>query len=148
MKNGFLALCLTVLTVSMSFAATESATVKSFGNMTEVQALPTQLSSMTAEDLLNMTPAKYQELTGEKLGVKNAIALKAAQKAIKNKLKNPAEDLDKTVYILLAIVGLGFIGIGLLSDWSGNEWIIALILSVLCWLPGVIYSLIKMKNYY
>ncbi|TAE51144.1 MAG: YqaE/Pmp3 family membrane protein [Bacteroidetes bacterium] len=52
------------------------------------------------------------------------------------------------MYILLAILGLGFLAIGLLDNWSGSDWIIALVLSILCWLPGVIYAFVKMKNYY
>jgi uncharacterized membrane protein YqaE (UPF0057 family) len=56
--------------------------------------------------------------------------------------------LSKGIYILLAILGLCFIGIGLVTDWSGSDWIIGLILSFLFWLPGLIYALIKMKSYY
>ena len=63
-------------------------------------------------------------------------------------MKKGDADLSKGVYILLAIIGWGFLGIGLMSDWDGNEWIIALVLTALCWLPGVIYTLAKMKNYY
>jgi uncharacterized membrane protein YqaE (UPF0057 family) len=58
------------------------------------------------------------------------------------------DKLPKSVYILLAIIGLCFIGIGLVTDWSGSDWIIGLVLSLLFWLPGLIYALIKMKNYY
>lgn len=56
--------------------------------------------------------------------------------------------LSKGIYILLAILGLCFIGIGLVTDWEGSDWIIGLVLSLLFWLPGLIYALIKMKSYY
>jgi uncharacterized membrane protein YqaE (UPF0057 family) len=56
--------------------------------------------------------------------------------------------LSKGLYILLAILGLCFVGIGVVTDWSGSDWIIGLVLSVLFWLPGLIYALVKMKNYY
>ncbi|MCB0847727.1 MAG: hypothetical protein KDE26_30955, partial [Bacteroidetes bacterium] len=92
-------------------------------------------------------PKKYKEITGEKLGVQNTLKLKAAQKMLKKQQKKDS-DISKGVYILLAILGLGFLAIGLLDDWEGNEWIIALVLAILCWIPGVIYALVKMKDYY
>ncbi|MFT6149042.1 MAG: uncharacterized membrane protein YqaE (UPF0057 family) [Saprospiraceae bacterium] len=48
----------------------------------------------------------------------------------------------------MALIGWGFLGIGLMSDWEGSEWIICLVLTVLFYIPGLIYALIKMKNYY
>jgi uncharacterized membrane protein YqaE (UPF0057 family) len=35
-----------------------------------------------------------------------------------------------------------------MDDWTGNTWVVNLILSFLCWLPGFIHALIKMKDYY
>jgi hypothetical protein len=58
-----------------------------------------------------------------------------------------ASGVDKTVYIVLAILGFGWLAIGLNDNWKGQKWIIALVLGLL-WLPGVIYSLIHMKDYY
>ena len=68
---------------------------------------------------------------------------------IKKFLQKGGEDkLSKGLYVLLAIIGLGFLGMGLVSDWEGNDWIICLVLGFLFVLPGIIYALIKMKNYY
>ncbi|MBU6343136.1 MAG: YqaE/Pmp3 family membrane protein [Bacteroidetes bacterium] len=63
---------------------------------------------------------------------------------------NPAagDGITKGLYILLAILGLAWIAMGVKSDWSGNDWIVNLILTVLCWLPGFIHALVKMKEYY
>lgn len=72
---------------------------------------------------------------------------KKVEKIKKFLQKGGSEKLSKGLYVLLAIIGWGFIGIGLNTDWDGNEWIICLLLSLL-WLPGLIYALIKMKNYY
>ena len=106
------------------------------------------LANLTVDDFLAMTPKKYKELTGQKLGLKNAIKLKAAQKKIKKSMKTAADDIPKGLYIVLAIFGLAWIGMGVMDDWTGNNWWVNLILVVLCWLPGLIHALVKMKDYY
>lgn len=73
---------------------------------------------------------------------------KKVEKIKKFLQKGGSDKLSKGLYILLAIIGWGFLGMGLASDWEGNDWIICLVLSFLFILPGLIYALIKMKNYY
>lgn len=114
----------------------------------EAPTLTSEMTEMGLEQFLALTPKKYKEITGKKLGIKKAIQLKVAQKIVKKKLRKNAADIDKGVYILLAILGLGWLAIGLITDWDGSDWLVALLLGLLCWLPGVIYSLIRMKNYY
>ena len=118
----------------------------------ELAALSTQLTNFTAEDFLELSPKQVREMTGEKLGVKGTLALKAAQKAVKQQMNaasgQRAADFPKGGYIVLVIFGLGFIPMGIMDDWQGNNWWLNLILSFLCWLPGVIHGLIKMKDYY
>lgn len=98
---------------------------------------------------LKLTPGDYKKITGKKLSIKEMVELKAAQKYMKSKMKKGAEDkLPKAVYIILVILGWGFLALGLVSDWKGNDWWVNLLLTLLCWIPGVIHGLIKMKNYY
>ncbi len=114
-----------------------------------VKTTDVELTQQTAVDnFLSLTPKTYREMTGEKLGIANAVKLKVAQKYIKKQLKKGQEPLDKSLYIILAILGWGFVGVGMATDWDGSDWIICLVLTALCWLPGVIYALAKMKNYY
>ncbi len=113
----------------------------------EYNALDDNIKNMAMEDFLALTPKKYKEITGQKLGIKKAIQLKVAQKFVKKQLKKKA-DISSGVYVLLAILGLGWLAMGLLDDWSGNNWIINLVLTVLCWLPGLIHALVKKKEYY
>jgi uncharacterized membrane protein YqaE (UPF0057 family) len=104
--------------------------------------------NMSLEEIASLTPKKFQEITGKKLSLKETIAFKMAQKQLKKQMKNPnGEGIPKGLYIVLAIFGWGFIGIGLATDWKGNDWWVCLLLSFLCWIPGVIYALVKMKNY-
>ncbi len=57
-------------------------------------------------------------------------------------------DISKGVYILLAIIGFGWLAMGFNDNFEGFDWLISLLLYVLGWLPGVIYTLIMMKKYY
>jgi uncharacterized membrane protein YqaE (UPF0057 family) len=113
----------------------------------EVNTLPEAVTAVSLERFLTLTPKQYREMTGERLGLKNAIKLKAAQKIVKKQFKRDA-DISKGVYILLAFVGLGWLAMGLLTDFDGSDWIVNLVLTVLCWLPGFIHALVKMKDYY
>ena len=73
----------------------------------------------------------------------------AQQHSFLHKLfKSGKAEISKGVYVLLAIIGLGFLGIGLNENFEGINWIIGLVLCLLFWLPGLIYALIMMKNYY
>lgn len=112
----------------------------------EVQALTPDMTQMGLDQFMDLTPKKYREMTGKRLGLKKSIQLKAAQKAIK-KATNKS-DISSGLYVLLAILGLGWVAMGVMDDWSGNDWIVNLILTALCWLPGVIHALVKKKNYY
>jgi uncharacterized membrane protein YqaE (UPF0057 family) len=103
-------------------------------------------STLTVDEFLNLTPKMYREYTGEKLGIKNTVKLKAAQKWVKKHTQD--SDLSKGVYILLAFLGLGWLAMGLASDWDGSDWIVNLVLTLLCWLPGFIHALVKMDDYY
>ncbi len=115
------------------------------------EGLEAHLSSITAEDILSLTPKKIKEATGQKLSIKETIALKAMQKKLKKGLKNGTitnGSMGKGLYIFLAIIGLGFIGLGVNTDWSGNDWIIALVLGLFTCLGGMIFTLVKMKDHY
>jgi uncharacterized membrane protein YqaE (UPF0057 family) len=105
-----------------------------------------ELAKVKVEEFLNLTPKKYRELTGEKLGIKKTLQLKAAQKFLKKSMNKT--DIPKGLYIVLVIFGWGFLAMGLLDDWTGKNWWMNLLLTFLCWIPGVIHGLIKMKEYY
>lgn len=121
-----------------------------FKDAPEIKALSPEMMKLGIEQFLSLTPSKYKKLTGQKLGLKKSLELRAAQKMLKKKMTSPAaaEDLSKGLYIVLAILGWGFLGMGLVSDWKGNDWWICLLLTALCVLPGIIYALVKMKDYY
>ncbi len=124
---------------------------------------PEFLKGFDREEILQLTPKVYRERTGKALSLQEIASLKKYQEELKAALPpNKEPELDKTIYIILAVIGLGFLGIGLNSNWEGNEWIYALLMiavgyvgAIVCFiLPLVgyvlqlIYSLRLMKRFY
>ena len=105
------------------------------------------LAGMSVEAFLQLTPMKYEELTGRTMSIEQIQTLKATQQALRAEVMAQPK-IDKTVYILLALLGLGWLALGIVSDWEGNDWLVNLLLTILCWLPGVIHALFVMKKYY
>lgn len=71
------------------------------------------LENLTIDEFLDLTPKHIRQETGQKLNLKEVIALKAAQKAVKKELrKGNEEDKPKSQLIALLLVFLvGYIGI-------------------------------------
>ncbi len=120
----------------------------------DVQTFLSENPNLSVEDILTLTPKKYKVLTGKKLGLKKTIMLKVVQKQIKKAMSNPTQKkgMSKGIYVLLTIgglfvFGLPVIAVGLATDFNGDDWWKCLLWSFLCILPGVIYALVKMKNY-
>ncbi len=148
--RSFLTLCLLLLGSLAARAVTTSpAWSAEVAKQSELSILAAEIPGMNAEQFLDLTPNRVQELTGKRLGIKGTFALKAAQKAVKKQLANGgrAEDFPKGGYIVLAIFSLGWIAMGVMDDWGGNNWWVNLLLSI-CWLPGLIHAFVKMKDYY
>ena len=147
MKRILTTLAVLLFFVSSTFAVVKTNWAEQLKGQPEIQSLSTDMASLTVDQFLNLTPKKYKEMTGEKLGLKKTLQLKAAQKFVKKELKGEPQ-FEKGLYILLAILGLAWVAMGVMDDWSGSDWIVNLILYVLCWLPGLIHALTKMKKYY
>ena len=56
--------------------------------------------------------------------------------------------ISKIGYIILAIFFLGWLGIGLIDNFEGYSWLLSLLLYILFWLPGFVYTLFMMHKYY
>ena len=150
--NRLLTLLLLVLGVSVAQAATHTQAWH-----TDIDAEPAlatvadQLRSGSVDDFLSLTPKKVREMTGERLGIKGTLALKAAQKAVKKQMKKGSRDADisQGLYVVMAIFGLGWLAMGLMDDFEGNNWWVNLLLTIcLFGIGGLIHALIKMNDYY
>ena len=153
MKKSLLLFSLAIVIIASSFTtATKTADVADLTAPNMEQVVPAEFAGMSVNQLLNMTPSEYKKITGKKLGLKKTIAMKAAQKRIKKEMKRldagtSEPGLERGTYVLLAFF-IPFLAVGLASDWQGNDWLIALLLTCICWLPGFIYALSKRKKYY
>jgi uncharacterized membrane protein YqaE (UPF0057 family) len=90
----------------------------------------------------NIATTEVKQVKEHKVSKIEKLILKKITKA------DGSSKISKGIYILLALFGLGWLGMGLNSNFEGSDWIISLVLYLLLWLPGFIYTLIKMKNYY
>lgn len=108
------------------------------------------IQNITTEDFLALTPEKYRQITGHKLGLVKSMELKWAQKKLRNSAHagEGSGSIPQWLYILMAIFGLGWLALGIITGFKGNDWWIALLLYFVFFIPGVIYSLIVMKKYY
>lgn len=147
MKQILLLMLMAVVSIPV-FAVGTTAQNDWAQNVEGIAGLTANLPNMNLEAFLDLTPNKYREITGEKLGIKRTLQLKAAQRIVKKHAKGGSDDLPKGLYIVGSILGFSWILMGVMDDWQGNNWWVSLLLFALCWLPGVIYSFIKMKDYY
>lgn len=134
-----------------SFSA-EAVTYKKWQDIvsetTEIAGLNNADVALDMDAFLALSPKKYREMTGERLGIKGSLALKAAQKQVQKMQNGRATDMPKGAYIVLVIIGWGFLPMGLMDDWQGNNWWVNLLLSFLCLIPGWIHGFSKMSEYY
>lgn len=102
---------------------------------------------------LEVTSSQLSNTGTHKISFKEKLALKLVQKKVQKMQKKMGDNwaaapgIDKGVYIILAFL-IPFLAVGLATNFEGNDWLIALLLSFLFWLPAIIYALIKMKDYY
>jgi TM2 domain-containing membrane protein YozV len=86
--------------------------------------LPADLSTLTPEEFIKLTPAKVRELTGRKLSLKETIALKVAQKKVKQALESKEGHRIKggksQVIALLLVILVG--GLGIHRFYLGYTW--------------------------
>lgn len=100
----------------------------------------TTTSENIQEKLENLSPAN----SGGKAESKSKIQeLKKAVKKTKKSHKSSGD--DRILYILLAIL-IPFVAVGLATSWNVKDVLISILLSFLCWIPGIIHAFIVCKR--
>ncbi len=110
--------------------------------------------SANQAQMLEAMSAKMSDNGTHKLSFKEKLALKLVTKKAEKMQKkmasgklSAAPGIEKGTYIIVAIL-IPFLAVGLATNFQGSDWLICLLLSFLFYLPGLIYALIKMKDYY
>lgn len=70
------------------------------------------------------------------------------QTIVSKLLKKGGAEISKALYVVLAIIGFGWLAMGINDNFEGWDWVLSLVLYCILWLPGFIYTLVKMKKYY
>ncbi len=147
MKKILTVLVLALACLNLNAASMAGNWSDNLGDQPEVKALTPEMAQLGLNDFLSLTPKKYKEMTGKRLGFKQTLQLKAAQKIVKKHMKD--EDIPKGLYVLAAIFGWAWLIMGIKDNWDGKNWWVNLILVYLtCGIGGIIHAFIKMKDYY
>jgi len=109
-----------------------------------------ELTNMSMDEFLALTPAKFRQMTGHRLGIGKSLELKMAQNYVRKHQHADKESggLPQWAYIVMSLLALGVLAVGVASSWKGNDWWITLLLTFLFILPGIIYAFVVMKKYY
>lgn len=123
----------------MAFAILGMATLKS---NTAQAAFPIAAQ----EKVQNLNTTQMEQLKTIQIDELQQSAQVQTQK--QHKKVGSSSAIPQGLYIVLAIFWLGWLAMGINDDWNGSDWLISLLLYILLWLPGFIYTLIKMNKYY
>src|SRR5262245_37544619 len=111
MTRPYLFLLLAVASAFLLSSFTTGAPEKEIALPTEFR-IPPGLQNMSAQDYLSLTPKKYKQLTGEKMSIKEVIALKMAQKELKKSMNAGDSDNRKSQLVaLLLVLFVGLLGV-------------------------------------
>ena len=132
---------ITILSVFSAIPSEAGYYMKKKAPVVTTVAAPEQPAAETAP---SATPAESSTTT---LSEKAHTKKQGFFKRIFNTIRHKAE-ISQALYIILSIFWLGWLAMGINDNFQGYEWILCLVLYCLFWLPGFIYSLIKMGDYY
>jgi hypothetical protein len=144
------------LVAALLFAVIFSVNAINPSNKSVIATTPTSIdfsnfeksTTVNGKSLTTITPNDIKKLTGKKLSLKEVIKLKAAQKLLKAKAHKAGGDgYSKGIFILVALLGWSWLLMGIHDDFSGNTWLVNLLLLALCGLPGIIHAFVHMKDY-
>ena len=123
------------------------------------QQMEDMLSTLSSKDISALSIKEVEAFTHHEMSFKEKVAFKLAKLKVKKMERKMDSEMraadgnagspgiDKGVYIILAIL-IPFLAVGLASNFDGSDWLVCLLLTALCYLPGLIYALVKMKRYY
>lgn len=66
----------------------------------------------------------------------------------KENSSNDSSDDDMLILLYILAVLIPFVAVGIATDWDLKKVLINLLLSFLCYIPGVIHAFIVIRDYY
>lgn len=77
--------------------------------------------------------------------IKSFSKVSAIKKAVKKVNGGGSSNIDRNLLFILCFI-FPLIAVGLATDWDLNRVLICFLLSLLCWIPGIVYALITVKE--
>ena len=77
--------------------------------------------------------------------VKSAVVKTAIRKAVKKSQPANAADDDLVLLYILCFL-LPFVAVGIVTDWELKPLLISILLSLLCWIPAIIYAIVVVNR--
>ena len=122
-------------------------TIEKFSAATENKA-----TTKTAEKLIqnetkstaSAAPVASKKVLAKTQNVKALAKTVAVKQAVKNTPANNSDDELILLYLLAILIP--FVAVGIVTDWDLADVFINLLLTFLCYIPGVIHAFIKIRD--
>jgi uncharacterized membrane protein YqaE (UPF0057 family) len=95
------------------------------------------------KNAVNLTPLATKKASNQH-ELKSVAKASTAKKALKNAPANNSDDELILLYLLAILIP--FVAVGIVTDWELRDVVINLLLSCLCYIPGVIHAFIKIRD--
>jgi uncharacterized membrane protein YqaE (UPF0057 family) len=138
-----------VLVASQSIGASKNETIE-FSEELEEELNVSFFQKFQSENTENTTnldlPSTALEIEPIEL---NEVEIEPSNQQISpsNTESNSTDD-DMLLLLYLCAIFIPFVAVGIATDWELDKVLIAVLLSFLCWIPGVIYAFITIRDYY
>lgn len=138
-----------VLVASQSISASQSETIEFSEELVEEMNVSffQKFQSENTENISNLDlPSTALEIEPIEL---NEVEIEPSNQQISpsNSESNSTDD-DMLLLLYLCAIFIPFVAVGIATDWELDKVLIAVLLSFLCWIPGVIYAFITIRDYY
>lgn len=138
-----------VLVASQSISASQSETIEFSEELPEEMNVSffQKFQSENTENISSLDlPSTALEIEPIEL---NEVEIEPSNQQISpsNTESNSTDD-DMLLLLYLCAIFIPFVAVGIATDWELDKVLIAVLLSFLCWIPGVIYAFITIRDYY
>ena len=138
-----------VLVVSQSINASQNETIEFSEDLVEEMNV-SFFQKFQSENTENVTKLDFPSTALEIEPIElNEVEIEPSNQQISpsNTESNSTDD-DMLLLLYLCAIFIPFVAVGISTDWELEKVLIAVLLSFLCWIPGVIYAFIIIRDYY